>query len=257
MTARRSPHARWVVRTLVLGLVAVAAGYLLGIARTAPLSPSADAAVTNVSPRLVRIAAFGDAGGGIEIAPVGVDADTLLIYYPGGRVRPHAYTWLGVALAPVGVRTLIPTMPFDLAVLGRDRATRLLDAKRDGERTVVLAGHSLGGAMAASWARRNPGILDGLILLGAYPPRGDDLSALTLRTLVIAADQDRLATLQEVEDGLARLPRDAGLERVPGAVHAFFGRYGPQVGDGLPSVTRHEAEMEIASGVEAFVESLR
>lgn len=222
-----------------------------------PLRPSADAAVPGVPSVHVRIASYDDVGGGVEIAPVDGGADVLLLLYPGGLVRPHAYAWIGVALAPVGIRTLIPTMPLDLAVLGRDRASRLIEGKRQGERRVVVAGHSLGGAMAASWLARNPGAVDGLILMGAYPAGGDDLSGLSLPTLVLAAEYDGLATLAEVEDGLARLPAGTGVEVIAGAVHAFFGRYGPQRGDGLPTVPRAVAEREIAGAVEAFLAGIR
>lgn len=242
----------------ILGLaLAAAAGYAAALLIPGPLRPSADAAVRGVPAVQVRIGAYRDHGGGVEIAPVDGGADALLILYPGGLVRPHAYAWIGVALAPVGIRTLIPAMPLDLAVLGRDRATRLIEGKRDGERVVVIGGHSLGGAMAASWAARTPGVADGLILMGAYPAGGDDLSGAALPTLVLAAEYDGLATLEEVRSGMERLPQSAGLEIVGGAVHAFFGRYGPQRGDGLPTVPRATAESEIAGAIEAFLAGLR
>jgi len=244
-------------RRIALILLLGGVGALVALLWSGPIVPSADAAVAGVPSSLVRITTYADAGGGIEVAPTSSEAHTLLILYPGGRVRPHAYTWIGVGLAPVGVRTLIPEMPLDLAVLGRDRATAILNDRFVGERRVLIGGHSLGGAMAASWAKRNEGLLDGLILMGAYPAETDDLTALNVRTLVLAAEQDRLATLTEVRAGLARLPADAGLEILPGAVHAFFGRYGPQAGDGLPSVPRAEAEAEILGALEAFIGSLR
>ncbi len=252
-TSRLRLGLRW---TLVLAL-AVAAGWLGGVAIPGPLRPSVDAAVPGVPPTLVRIGAYQGNGGGVEVAPVDGGADVLLILYPGGLVRPHAYTWIGVALAPVGVRTLVPTMPLDLAVLGRDRATGLIRDRRDGEASVVIAGHSLGGAMAASWAARHEGVADGLILMGAYPASGDDLSEHDLPTLVLAAEHDGLATLPEVRDGMSRLPGRAGIEIIGGAVHAFFGRYGPQRGDGLPTVPRADAEAEIAGAIEAFLMGVR
>jgi len=244
---------RW---TLALAL-AVAAGWLGSVLVPGPLRPSADAAFPGVPQTLVRIGAYRGNGGGVEVAPVDGGADVLLIVYPGGLVRPHAYTWIGVALAPVGVRTLVPAMPLDLAVLARDRAGALIRDRRDGEATVVIAGHSLGGAMAASWAARHEGSADGLVLMGAYPAPGDDLAGHDLATLVLAAEHDGLATLGEVREGMERLPGRAGIEIVGGAVHAFFGRYGPQRGDGLPTVPRSVAEAEIAGALEAFLASVR
>ena len=96
----------------------------------------------------------------------------MFVLYPGGLVRPQAYEWLGHALAARGVETVIPEMPLDLAVLGTDRATALIDRYAAG-RPVVLGGHSLGGAMAASYAAKNPAKLSGLILMAAYPAEGD------------------------------------------------------------------------------------
>jgi pimeloyl-ACP methyl ester carboxylesterase len=255
--ARRAGGGRPWLRALLLLALGGGIGWIGGVLMPGPLRPSADAAVADVPPALVRIAAYDRAGGGVEVAPADGGADVLLVLYPGGLVRPHAYTWLGVTLAPVGVRTLIPAMPLDLAVLGRDRAGALIERARDDERHVVVAGHSLGGAMAAGWAARHPGAGDGLILMGAYPAGGTDLSDRDLPTLVLAAEHDGLATLPEVREGMARLPPRAGLEIVGGAVHAFFGRYGPQRGDGLPTVPRAVAEAEIAGAVEAFLASLR
>jgi len=241
---------------LAVLLVAVGVGFLVPTLQVDPLEPRADAVVEGVDMDRVRIDVFEELGGGIEIAPSEVPIDTLLVFYPGGLVRPHAYVWMGVALAPRGVRTVIPAMPFDLAVLGRDRADGLMDAYGASVDHVVLAGHSLGGAMAASYAARNPGNLDGLVLMGAYPAGGDDLSGLELPTLVLAAEHDGLASLSEVEEGLTRLPAGTPLEVLPGAVHAFFGRYGPQRGDGAPSRSRHDVEQDVIERVARFVSSL-
>ncbi len=244
---------------LVVGAaLAAAAGALAVWLPPGPLVPAADAAVGYVPPDLVRVRAYEAAGGGVEVAPRGSVADLTLVLYPGGRVRPHAYAWLGVALAPTGVRTLIPTMPLDLAVFGRDRLDALTEAGLVGPGPVVLAGHSLGGAMAvAHLARRAEGAVDALVLMGAYPASEDDLSGRDLPTLVLAAEHDGLATPDEVRAGLARLPVGAGVERIDGAVHAFFGRYGPQRGDGVPTVPRASAEREIAGALEAFLAAVR
>ena len=106
--------------------------------------------------------------------------------------------------------------------------------------------------MAARFALEEPEALDGLVLMGAYSAEGDDLSALELPTLVLGAERDALAALAEVEAGLRRLPPGAEFALVPGAVHSFFGRYGPQRGDGTPTVSRAEAEAEILAHLRTF-----
>lgn len=193
-----------------------------------------------------------DVGGYIDIQPVGTPAKVLLIYYPGGLVRPQAYQWLGTALAPLGVRTVIPAFPLDLAVTGVNRADGLTQALGQGQ-PVYLAGHSLGGAMAAQYARQHADQLRGLILMGAYPAGNTDLKPLKLRVLSLLAERDGVAQPAEVQGGLERLPPDTRLTIIPGAVHSFFGRSGPQRGDGTPTVPRQSAEADIVAAVRGFM----
>jgi dienelactone hydrolase len=137
-------------------------------------------------------------------------------------------------------------------VLAPGRAERLID-RYAGATTVVIGGHSLGGAMAARFANRLPGRVDGLVLMGAFSAQGDDLSGADLEALVLAAEHDGLATLEEVRQGLSRVPVGTQLTVVHGAVHAFFGRYGPQRGDGVPTVERSAAEAQIAVSIGSFL----
>lgn len=245
------------LRAVLLGVVLVALGFGLGrawpILVRPPLLPQQDAAVSGVAAEGVAISQHRELGGYLEVRPRTTAADTLLLFYPGGLVRPQAYVWIGVALAPYGVRTVIPVMPFDLAVLAPGRAGRLLDGLDAVPDRVVLAGHSLGGAMAARYALRHPDAVDALVLMGAYSAGSDDLSGTELPVLDLAGEHDGLATVAKVTDGLTRLPADARLVVVPGSVHAFFGRYGPQAGDGRPSVPRAAAEGAIREALAGFV----
>ncbi len=241
---------RRTLSVLLLVLLAFAAGRLYPVLRRPPLVLHQDAVVAEVDPAQVSVLYKPDSGGYIDISPGG-EFSTLFIFYPGGLVRPQAYEWLGVALAPYGVRTIIPSFPFDLAVTAPNRAEKLL-ALGDGK-DVVLGGHSLGGAMAARFALNHPEAASGLVLMGAFSAEGDDLSVLPLEVLVLAAENDGLATLAEVRSGMARLPDNARLNVIKGSVHSFFGRYGPQGGDGLPSATRAAAERRIVAALKAFL----
>jgi hypothetical protein len=196
-----------------------------------------------------RVELKHDAGQYIDIQSE--NANTLFIFYPGGLVRPQAYEWLGVALAPLGIRTVIPVFMADLAVTAPNRASALLEGLGNYER-VVVGGHSLGGAMAARFVLKQPEKVHGLVLMGAFSAKSDDLSALDVSVLSLAAEHDGLATLEEIRESLRQLPDTARLEIIEGAVHSFFGRYGPQRGDGVPTVTRHEAEMDIVSSLQGF-----
>jgi len=238
-------------------LALIALGFGLGVffmlTRTEPLVLNQDAVVSYVPSEDLTISLKEDAGRYLDIRPTNQAISTLFIFYPGGLVRPQAYQWLGVALAPLGVQTLIPEMPLDLAVLSANRAGNLLELYS--ANTVVVGGHSLGGAMAARYALNHADDLDALVLMGAFSAESDDLSSLDLETLVLAAENDGLASLSEVRAGMPRLP-NAQLVEIPGSVHSFFGRYGPQKNDGVPTVTRNQAEDDISTVLRAFIERL-
>ncbi len=243
-----------VVSLLVVGaLIGFGIGWAWPILNRLPLLVGQDAVV--VSADEAEVSVVNASGKVLVIEPADVDARVALILYPGGLVRPQAYEWLGHALATRGVRTLIPEMPLDLAVLGKDRATQVADDLA-GDLPVVIGGHSLGGAMAASYAAENPEALAGLVLLAAYPPDGDDLSGTTVPVLSLYGEHDEVADLDTVLGAADSLPSSARFVEVTGSVHSFFGRYGPQSGDGVPTVSRADAEAAIADAVGDFLDGI-
>ena len=114
----------------ILALIALGMGLgvLYMLVRTEPLVLQQDAVVSGAPENLVESSLREEAGGFIDIRPATKDARSLFIFYPGGLVRPQAYEWLGVALTPLGVRTVIPVMPFDLAVTAPNRADGIFRA---------------------------------------------------------------------------------------------------------------------------------
>lgn len=241
------------LRPLLTALLLVLLGYLVGTGQRVVVRPPLVVGQDATYPGARAVATLERAPQPfLDIRPVGRETNTLLIFYPGGFVRPQAYEWLGTALAGRGVRTVIPVFPLDLAFTGTNRADALIDRLGAGRR-VVLAGHSLGGAAAAGYAARHAGRLSGLILMGAYPAGNVSLRDSDLRVLSLLAGRDGVADAGEVRGGLARLPPDTRLVVLPGAVHSSFGRYGPQRGDGRPTVPRAVTEAQIVRAVLEFI----
>jgi hypothetical protein len=131
-----------------------------------------------------------DAGDQITFLPT-TTPTTGLIFYPGARVPPEAYSVYMRAFAVHGYLAVIVKMPLDMALLGGDRASEVISAHPSISRWVI-GGHSLGGVMAISYAVKTPQI-KGVLLYGAYPD--SDVSHTTsLAITSIYGTHDGLAT---------------------------------------------------------------
>lgn len=92
---------------------------------------------------------------------------------------PVAYAPVARDIAAAGYLTVIDPMPLNLAVLDLQGAGDIIAGFPD-ITSWAIGGHSLGGAMAAEFAFRNPGVVDGLALWAAFPAANSDLSTFDL-----------------------------------------------------------------------------
>jgi hypothetical protein len=169
-----------------------------------------------------------------------------LIFYPGGKVEHTAYIPLMEALASDGILCVLVEMPFRLAVLDMSAADGIQD--RFPEITHwYLGGHSLGGAMAASYLSGHTEEYEGLILLAAYAT--EDLSDTTLQVLSVYGSEDRVMDSEKYTENLANLPSGLTEMVLDGGCHAYFGMYGPQEGDGTPTITSREQILLTAQAI--------
>ena len=157
-----------------------------------------------------------------------------LILYPGGKVEHTAYAPLLRACAERGVLCVLIRMPFHLAVFNINGANGIPEQFPNIEHW-YLGGHSLGGAMAASYAADHADELDGLVLLAAYSTR--DLTGSGLAVLSVYGSEDGVLDLEKYEQYRSNLPADTSEVVIDGGCHAGFGRYGAQNGDGTPTIS--------------------
>ncbi len=211
-----------------LRLCAVALALGAGLACTS-LPPDDDAALALASDDLVDVVEA--AKGLTAFLPVDPATDTAIAFYPGGLVQEVAYAPLLRRVAAAGVPAVLVAMPSDLAVFKPRKGDRAVEAFPD-LGPWVAAGHSLGGAMAASWADVRRDTLAGLILLAAYPAASRDLSDVDFPVLSVTASEDTVLDRETWEDRRALLPDDTVFLELEGGNHAGFGAYGPQDGDG-------------------------
>ncbi len=176
-----------------------------------------------------------------------------LVFYPGGLVEAESYLYLADLLAQEGVNVWITKMPLNLAILNR---FAFLDVYEDNDLPWFIAGHSLGGASATYVVDEHDDLLEGLILLAAYPPSSVDLSSKEKPVLSITASRDGVIDLEAFEDRKALLPSDTIYREIDGGNHAFFGYYGSQRGDNAASITVHEQHQETVSVIIAFIKDV-
>lgn len=172
-----------------------------------------------------------------------------LILYPGARVDSEAYAPLALTLAEEGWVVILAQMPLDMAFLRID-AGRVIAQRNPQVRSWYIGGHSLGGAMACSCIDRNPGLFEGLLLLGAYPGDDTDLSDQELDVLSLYGSEDLIASETKISDRRQLLPSDTVYAELIGANHAGFGYYGPQRGDGQATISREQQTQMIRQLIE-------
>lgn len=180
--------------------------------------------------------------------PVGESPTTGLIFYPGGRVDYRSYAPLARLVAIHGYRAVIVPMPLSLAVFAPDSAARVIESFPDIENWAI-AGHSLGGAMAASFTDANRDLIDGLILLAAYPTSSNDLSDSSLTAASIYGTLDGVALPEEIDQSRVLLPPATIWLPIEGGNHAQFGWYGPQNGDNPAAISREEQQSQTLQGL--------
>jgi hypothetical protein len=187
--------------------------------------------------------------------PVGQEPTTGYIFYPGGKVDPRSYAPMAQAIAEQGYLVVIPPMPLNLAVLSPGEAADVI-AAYPGIDTWVIGGHSLGGSMAANYAKKNPDQISGLVLLASYPASSDDLSQSDLMVLSMYGTNDLVADYEKIEASKALLPADTQYIPIEGGNHAGFGWYGPQAGDGEATISREEQQDQVVQATVDFLKEV-
>lgn len=173
-----------------------------------------------------------------------------VVFYPGGKVDYAAYEPLMRALAERGVLAVLVKMPCNLAVLKPGAADGITDQLPAVEKW-YMAGHSLGGSMAASYVSKHADRFEGLIMLAAYSTA--DLKPSGVRVVSIYGSCDGVMSREKYSKYKENLPSDFSEVIIEGGNHAFFGMYGHQKNDGEATVTNAEQIEFTADVIAKFV----
>ena len=179
--------------------------------------------------------------------------DKGLIYYPGGLVEPEAYAVTAQGIADAGYLVVIPKMPLNLAFTGINRADGIRADFPEIE-SWVIGGHSLGGAMAAEYAKNNMDSLDGLIMFASYPANNEEFVNFPVPILTIIGSNDTGAPQQEafyeaISDSARRFV-------IEGGNHRQYADYSFQKGDGIATISAVEQQDQIIAATIQFLDTL-
>lgn len=190
-----------------------------------------------------------DAEEGIVLAPADGGSEVGLVFIPGAKVDPWAYAAILQGLAEDGVTVVITRPWLNLAFFDPRRMDAFTSAAPEVD-VWAVGGHSLGGVRACQLAPD----ADALVLFASYC--ANDLSDSRLPVLSLAGSEDGLSTPEKIADARDLLPSDAELVEIAGASHASFGDYGPQSGDGTPTISTTEMHAEVTRLGDSFFASI-
>jgi hypothetical protein len=232
---RRGRRALWWVLGSIAAVLLLAAGGILVWSQVGVMAAEPEPLAAVRADPAIEITDTAEA---IVLSPAGTEPDTGLVFIPGAKVDPWAYANNLAGLVAQGDVAVVITKPWlNLAFFDLRPLSAFTDLVPE-VGTWAVGGHSLGGVRACQLADD----ANALVLLGSYC--ASDLADSGLPVLSIAGSEDGLSTPEKIADARPLLPADADMQVIDGASHASFGDYGPQAGDGTPTID--DAEMDAA-----------
>jgi pimeloyl-ACP methyl ester carboxylesterase len=250
LSVRDRPLRRWIRRGFV-AWATVSTLWLLDSYRTRGVD---DAILANDAHVSVR-----RSDDVLAIVPRSTASRSGLAFIVGAGVAPDAYAPMLRPIAAAGHPVFVVALPWRIAPLEQhksaavDRARAIIERDTAAQNWVV-AGHSLGAALACRIARDPPARLRAVILVGTSHPKTFDLSGTRLPITKVFATNDGVATVEMIQATRHLLPGHTRWIEVRGGNHSQFGHYGHQLFDGTATLSR---EAQQATARSALLEQLR
>jgi hypothetical protein len=246
MTERRRRPLRNAIRIGFIVWALVAMSWLANSIRTRGV----DEATLRSSPSV----AVHDDASELAFLPASPHGHAALVFMCGSGITAEAYAPLLRPVAEQGFPVFIVKLPYRFAPRASDkeaaigRARAVITAHPDVKHWVI-AGHSLGAALAARMARTDSASLSAVILVATTHPKADDLSALRLPVTKIYASNDGIAPPDRIFANKGLLPSHTKWVEIRGGNHSQFGRYGHQLFDGTATIGRETQESLTRSAI--------
>ncbi len=177
-----------------------------------------------------------------------------VVFFQGGLTDPRAYAPLCRKIAENGFTCHLIKMDWRLPQYDYQKVSKLFDLN---EGNFVIGGHSQGGKMAAQFVYENPNVFKGLFLIGTSHPRDIDLSIQNIPCIKLYADNDGLASVNEVMDNKSKLPNHSKLILIKGGNHSQFGYLGKLLMDSSPDISLEEQQNQTYNNLIEFINKIK
>jgi hypothetical protein len=172
-----------------------------------------------------------------------------LIFYPGAYTDLRGYAPTLKPLAAAGYRVIVVPMPFELAILGIDRANDVIAANPDLKHWVII-GHSVGGAAGAVYANEHRASLDGVVIWDSFPPSFASLADFPKPVWHIHRAKLDGAPPDSFMRQRALFPPSSRWVPIPGGIHMYFGSFtgGGYQEDWPPEISEAQQHVLVIAG---------
>ena len=177
----------------------------------------------------------------------GCGDECAIIFYGGAKVESTSYAPLMLKLAESGFDCFLIKMPFNFALFGGNAADELVENYQYD--SWLMAGHSMGGIVASSYAEKHTDKIDGIILLASYPtiPISQNLKLCS-----IYGSLDGCLDTDEYEKSKVNWPNESTEFVIEGGNHAQFANYGKQSGDNDALISSEKQQEETVKKIAEY-----
>jgi len=190
----------------------------------------------------------------LALTPAGSTPKTGIVFYAGAYCDIRGYTPVWKEIAAQGYLVVSPKLPFDFAIFAPNAADEVRAAHPEIEQWII-AGHSMGGAMAGVYADNNRDNLAGAIVFDSYPPGSNSLADADLPILLFERARADGSRSQKFIDNANLYPESAELTLIPGAQHMYYGSFdgGAYQEEWEPDIKRDAMQKIVVDGMTAWL----
>ncbi len=232
-------------------LAGSAAGGLWAWGNSRHADPAAEALAAMTSDGAVTVVE----GQFLVFRPAAVTPRMGVIFYPGANCDVRGYAPVLRRIAAAGYLVVDVPMPLEFAFLAPNRALGVQTAFPEVTRWAII-GHSLGGAMAASFAYNHPDAVRGLVIWDSFPAPNNSLAQYPHPVWHVHRARPDGSPPASFAERRTLFPPDSTWVPIRGGIHMYFGSFdgGGYVEDWAPGIGRAEQQDQ---AVAATLDALR